>query len=110
MLRLKGSVLKHDFCAKNVESQDKYKVVRKNTKKAVSKARGRVFDGLHQSLGMEEGKGSIYRLTKDGKRKKKKKRDLDQMKCIKDVEGKVLVMKQDIKERWMSYFYKLFNK
>ena len=34
---------------------------------------------------------------------------MDQVKCIKDEEGKVLVIDKDIKERWKSYFYKLFN-
>ena len=31
------------------------------------------------------------------------------MKCVKDEEDKVLVKEQDIKERWKSYFHKLFN-
>ena len=31
------------------------------------------------------------------------------MKCIKDEKGKALVAYRDIKERWMNYFYKLFN-
>ena len=31
------------------------------------------------------------------------------MKCIKDEEGKVLVVDEDIKERWRSYFHKFFN-
>ena len=36
-------------------------------------------------------------------------RDLDQVRYIKDEEGKVLVTKQDIKERQRSYFHKLFS-
>ena len=35
--------------------------------------------------------------------------DLDQVKCIKDEESKVLVTEQDVKEKWKNYFHKLFN-
>ena len=31
------------------------------------------------------------------------------MRCIKDEEGKVLVVEADTKERWQNYFCKLFN-
>ena len=31
------------------------------------------------------------------------------MRCVKDEGGKVLVTDDDIKDRWKSYFYKLFN-
>ena len=34
---------------------------------------------------------------------------MDQVRCIKDEEGKVLVTNTDIKDRWEFYFYKLFN-
>lgn len=39
----------------------------------------------------------------------KKARDLDQVKCIKDEEGNVLVKGQDINDRWKSYFHEIFN-
>ena len=34
---------------------------------------------------------------------------MDQVKCIKNEEGNVLVVDRDIKERWKDYFHKLFN-
>ncbi|KAH1218442.1 LINE-1 retrotransposable element ORF2 protein [Glycine max] len=53
-----------------------------------------------------DGERSIYRLAKGRERKT---RDLDQVKCVKDEEGKVLVHEKDIKERWKVYFHNLFN-
>ncbi|KAG5569286.1 hypothetical protein H5410_059052 [Solanum commersonii] len=41
--------------------------------------------------------------------KERKARDLDQVKCIKDEEGKVLVDEISIKQRWRRYFHKLLN-
>lgn len=34
---------------------------------------------------------------------------MDQVKCIKDEKGKVLVVEILIKRRWQAYFYKLLN-
>lgn len=31
------------------------------------------------------------------------------MRCVKDEEDKVLVKKNDIKDKWKIYFYNLFN-
>lgn len=48
----------------------------------------------------------MYRLAKTRERKG---RDLDQMKCIKGEDGKVLVEDVLIKKKWQSYFHKLLN-
>lgn len=39
----------------------------------------------------------------------RKTRNLDQVKCLKDEKGKVLVKEQDIKDRWETYFHKLLD-
>jgi len=36
-------------------------------------------------------------------------RDLDQVKCIKDDEGRILIQERDIKDRWKKYFHNFFN-
>lgn len=36
--------------------------------------------------------------------------DLDQVKCIIDEEGEVIMEEIFIKKRWLAYFYKLLNK
>lgn len=65
------------------------------------KIKAKAFDELYQSLGTKDGGRHIYRLTKCRERKT---RDLDQVKCVKDEEGKVLVKEQDITYRWKGYF------
>jgi hypothetical protein len=90
-------------CADNVEW---YKMVKKTAKRAVSEARGRMYDGLYQRLGTKEGEKDIYRMTKSRERKM---RDIIQFKCIKDETERLLTKDEDIKNRWREYFNKLFN-
>lgn len=68
----------------------------------MGEARTQAFDELYQSLGISEGE--IYIQGRE-----RKTRDLDQEKCVKDEDGKVLVQEKDIKDRWKTYFYNLFN-
>ncbi|RZB42155.1 Ganglioside-induced differentiation-associated protein 2 [Glycine soja] len=105
-VRVKKECFKEWSRCRNSETWDKYKIARNETKKAVSEARAQAFDGLYQALGTRDGERSIYRLAKGRERKT---RDLDQVKCVKDEEGKVLVHEKDIKERWRAYFHNLFN-
>ncbi|KAL5189467.1 Enoyl-CoA hydratase 2, peroxisomal [Glycine soja] len=105
-VRVKKECFKEWSRCRNSETWDKYKIARNETKKAVSEARAQAFDGLYQALGTRDGERSIYRLAKGRERKT---RDLDQLKCVKDEEGKVLVHEKDIKERWKAYFHNLFN-
>ncbi|KAL5138398.1 Craniofacial development protein 2 [Glycine soja] len=105
-VRVKKECFKEWSRCRNSETWDKYKITRNETKKAVSEARAQAFDGLYQALGTRDGERSIYRLAKGRERKT---RDLDQVKCVKDEEGKVLVHEKDIKERWKAYFHNLFN-
>ena len=48
----------------------------------------------------------MYRIAKI---KEQKSRDLDQVMCVKDEEGNVLVKDESIRDRWKNYFYNLFN-
>ncbi|KAL2947084.1 hypothetical protein AAZX31_20G050700 [Glycine max] len=105
-VRVKKECFKEWSRCRNSETWDKYKIARNETKKAVSEARVQAFDGLYQALGTRDGERSIYMLAKGRERKT---RDLDQVKCVKDEEGKVLVHEKDIKERWKAYFHNLFN-
>jgi len=48
----------------------------------------------------------VFKLAKAGERKT---RDLGCVRCIKGQDGEVLVDEAEIKERWQSYFSRLFN-
>ncbi|XP_047252306.1 uncharacterized protein LOC124887162 [Capsicum annuum] len=66
------------------------------------------FPKKDEYLGLEE-KGREKRLFKLAKAKERKGLDLDQVKCIKGENGRVLVEDAFIKKRWQSYFHKLLN-
>ncbi|XP_057990131.1 uncharacterized protein LOC110642070 [Hevea brasiliensis] len=90
----------------NNEAYEQYKIAKKNAKKAVSQVRAQAFEKLYEKLGTKEWEKYIYRLAR---RREKKCKDLNQVRCIKDKEGKILVKDEDIKERWRNYFDDLFN-
>jgi hypothetical protein len=53
----------------SVNNVERYKVAKKTVKRAVSEARGRMYDGLYQRLGTNEGEKDIYRMAKSRERK-----------------------------------------
>jgi phage terminase small subunit len=92
-----------DRSANNIE---KYKIAKKATKRAVSQARGRAYEGLYQRLDTKEGERNIYKMAKIRERKTI---DVDQVKCSKEGGDQLLVKDEEIKHRWQEYFDKLFN-
>jgi hypothetical protein len=66
---------------KSVDNVERYKVVKKTAKQAVSETRDQMYDGLYQQLDTKEGEKDIYRM---GKSRERKTRDIIQVKCIKD--------------------------
>jgi hypothetical protein len=92
-----------DRSATNIES---YKIVKRAAKRAVSVAKGQVYDELYQQLGTKEGEKDIFRLARIRERKT---RDINQIKCIKDGTDQLLVKDEEIKDRWQEYFDRLFN-
>jgi hypothetical protein len=79
---------------RSVDNVERYKVVKKTAKRAVSEVRGRMYDGLYQRLGMKEGEKDIYRMAKSRERKTS---DIIQVKCIKDETERLLTKNEDIK-------------
>jgi hypothetical protein len=71
-----------------------YKVAKKTAKRVVSEAKGQAYDDLYPRLSTKEGEKDVYKIAWFRERKK---RDLNQVKCIKDEMDQLLVKGQDIK-------------
>lgn len=95
--------LHHHKSEKNIQ---KYKIARGKAKKAVSEAKGQAYADLYQKLNTKEGEKDVYKIAK---LREKKTRDFNQVRCIKDENGRLLVKDDEIKRRWREYFDKLSN-
>ncbi|CAH9123913.1 unnamed protein product [Cuscuta epithymum] len=88
------------------ENIEEYKEARKRAKKTVKEARGKVNKELYAKLNSKEGEKDIYRLAR---LRDRRTQDIGKVKCVKDVDQRVLMEDGEIKERRRSYFDTLFN-
>ncbi|XP_070004813.1 uncharacterized protein [Nicotiana sylvestris] len=67
---------------------ERYKVDRKEAKISVTEAKTAAYDRMYEELGEKGGEKKLFWLAK---LKDRKAQDLDQVRCIKDEDGRVLM-------------------
>jgi len=72
----------------------------------VAVAKNNAYEKLYQILNTKGGENEVFKLAWARERRT---RDLSSARCIKDENGRVLVDDDEVQERWLGYFCKLFN-
>ncbi|XP_071729258.1 uncharacterized protein [Rutidosis leptorrhynchoides] len=85
--------------------EERYKEAKKEAKKAVARAKEKAYEDLYSKLDSKEGANDIYRIAKARERRR---RDLDNIKFIKNEVAQTLVKDDEIRKRWEGYFASLF--
>ncbi|KAK3560234.1 hypothetical protein QTP86_002183 [Hemibagrus guttatus] len=88
------------------ENRQEYKELQHRVKREVSKAKQKAYDELYTRLDTREGEKDLYRLARQRDRDGK---DVQQVRVIKDRDGRVLTSEESVRRRWKEYFEELMN-
>ncbi|KAK3521822.1 hypothetical protein QTP70_018557, partial [Hemibagrus guttatus] len=88
------------------ENRQEYKELQRRVKRQVSKAKQKAYDELYTRLDTREGEKDLYRLARQRDRDGK---DVQQVRLIKDRDGRVLTSEKSVQRRWKEYFEELMN-
>ncbi|KAK3522840.1 hypothetical protein QTP86_005650 [Hemibagrus guttatus] len=88
------------------ENRQEYKELQRRVKREVSKAKQKAYDELYTRLDTREGERDLYRLARQRDRDGK---DVQQVRVIKDRDGRVLTSEESVQRRWKEYFEELMN-
>ncbi|KAK3567307.1 hypothetical protein QTP86_017622 [Hemibagrus guttatus] len=88
------------------ENRQEYKELQCRVKREVSKAKQKAYEELYTRLDTREGEKDLYRLARQRDRDGK---DVQQVRVIKDRDGRVLTSEESVQRRWKEYFEELMN-
>ncbi|KAK3537397.1 hypothetical protein QTP70_008857 [Hemibagrus guttatus] len=86
------------------ENRQEFKELQRRVKREVSKAKQKAYDELYTRLDTREGEKDLYRLARQRDRDGK---DVQQVRVIKDRDGRVLTSEESVQRRWKEYFEEL---
>ncbi|KAK3572040.1 hypothetical protein QTP86_022268, partial [Hemibagrus guttatus] len=88
------------------ENRQEYKELQRRVKREVSKAKQKAYDELYTRLDTREGEKDLYRLARQRDRDGK---DVQQVRVIKDRDGRVITSEESVQRRWKECFEELMN-
>ncbi|KAK3556427.1 hypothetical protein QTP70_008339 [Hemibagrus guttatus] len=88
------------------ENRQEYKELQRRVKREVSKAKQKAYDELYTRLDTREGEKDLYSIARQRDRDGK---DVQQVRVIKDRDGRVLTSEESVQRRWKVYFEELMN-
>ena len=88
------------------ESKQEYKEMRREAKKGVAKAKNNAYDELYEELDSKEGERTLYRLARQRHQAGK---DVQQVRMMKDKDGKVMTDEESVLRIWKEYYKGLMN-
>ncbi|KAK3553051.1 hypothetical protein QTP86_031188 [Hemibagrus guttatus] len=88
------------------ENRQEYKELQRRVKREVSKVKQKAYDELYTRLDTREGEKDLHRLARQRDRDGK---DVQQVRVIKDRDGRVLTSEESVQRRWKEYFEELMN-
>ncbi|GJV64586.1 retrovirus-related pol polyprotein LINE-1 [Tanacetum coccineum] len=86
--------------------KERYKVTKREAKIAVARAKNKAYEDLYKKLDSKEGANDIYKIAKARERRR---RDIRNVRYIKDEGGRTIVREKDIRKRQGEYLSSLFN-
>ncbi|KAK3538399.1 hypothetical protein QTP86_001745 [Hemibagrus guttatus] len=90
----------------HLHDPEQYKELQRRVKREVSKVKQKAYDELYTRLDTREGEKDLYRLARQRDRDGK---DVQQVRVIKDRDGRVLTSEESVQRRWKEYFEELMN-
>ena len=83
------------------ESKQEYKEMRREANKEVAMAKNNAYDELYDELDSKEGERTLYRLARQRHQAGK---DVQQVRMMKDKDGKVMTDDESVLRIWKEYF------
>ncbi|GKC42057.1 hypothetical protein Tco_1059779 [Tanacetum coccineum] len=87
-------------------AKERYKTAKRVARIAVAKAKDKAYKDLYKKLDSKDRVNDIYKIAKARERRR---RDIGNVRYIKDEGGRTIVREEDIRKRWGEYFSSLFE-